>query len=242
MKDYLIDVNKRLEFIKSAVQDSGTNGIIFANSGGKDCALVGILSKMACANTVSLCLPCGIKRSYDEDLRDAIDLTEKFDIENRVIDLAETHKTFVQLLSRSGNITDQAQSNIAPRLRMMTLYTIGLSEGLLVAGTSNRSELHLGYFTKWGDGAYDFNPIADLTATEVLEFLRYFGAPTQIIEKSPSAGLFEGQTDEADLGITYASLDRYLTMGQTTPADMEIIKRHHTTTAHKRKLPLMYPH
>ena len=111
-------------------------------------------------------------------------------------------------------ITDAASANIAPRLRMITLYTIAASENRIVAGTGNRSEAYMGYFTKWGDGAYDFNPIADLTATEVFEFLRYLKAPSSIIEKAPSAGLFEGQTDEKEMGVTYKAIDKYITEGK----------------------------
>ena len=238
MRDFKAEVSKRLEFINDTLSRAGARGIVFANSGGKDCALAGILSKMACPNTISLVMPCGVKRSYNEDLQDAEALTKMFNIENRVIDLAGTYESFIKALP--PGITDAAKLNIAPRLRMTTLYTVSVSEGLLVVGTSNRSELHLGYFTKWGDGAYDFNPIADLTATEVFEFLRFLGAPEQIINKAPSAGLFEGQTDESDLGITYESLDKYLKTGHTSPADTEIILRHHQSTAHKRKPPLMY--
>jgi NAD+ synthase len=123
---------------------------------------------------------------------------------------------------------------------MTALYTIAASENRLVAGTSNKSERHMGYFTKWGDGAYDFNPIADLTATEVFEFLRFLKAPAKIIEKPPSAGLFEGQTDETDMGVTYRSIDSYLLTGNCNSQDLEIIERFHRTSAHKRRLPKMY--
>ena len=93
----------------------------------------------------------------------------------------------------------------------------------------------MGYFTKWGDGACDFNPIADLTATEVFEFLRYLNAPQNIVEKAPSAGLFEGQTDEADMGVTYAAIDRYIETGEATDHDREIIDRYHRRSEHKRQ-------
>lgn len=85
----------------------------------------------------------------------------------------------------------------------------------------------MGYFTKWGDGAYDLNPIADLTATEVFEFLRYLKAPQAVITKAPSAGLFEGQTDEEDMGVTYAAIDKYITTGEANEHDKAIIDRYH---------------
>ena len=94
---------------------------------------------------------------------------------------------------------------------------------------------YVGYFTKWGDGAHDFNPIADLTVTEIYEFLRYLDAPKCVIEKAPSAALFDGQTDETEMGVTYAELDTYLS-GEDIPADKkEIVEHMHKASKHKRK-------
>ena len=112
-----------------------------------------------------------------------------------------------------------AGANIAPRRRMLTLYAIAHAEGGMVAGTGNASEAYVGYFTKWGDGAYDLNPIADLTVGEIYEFLEHLGAPRSVIEKAPSAGLFEGQTDESEMGITYAAIDAYLSGGEVSGHD-----------------------
>ena len=98
----------------------------------------------------------------------------------------------------------------------------------------------MGYFTKWGDGAYDFNPIADLTVTEIYEFLRYLKAPEEIISKAPSAGLFEGQTDEAEMGVTYRSIDEFLRSGTANEQDSAIIERYHRTSEHKRKMPATF--
>ena len=124
---------------------------------------------------------------------------------------------------------------------MVTLYAVAASENRLVAGTGNASEFHMGYFTKWGDGAYDLNPIADLTATEVFEFLRYLSAPEAVITKAPSAGLFEGQTDEDDMGVTYAAIDKYITTGEANEKDKAIIDRYYARSGHKRRPPLRYP-
>ena len=235
-RDYALEEFARVRFIRETLEYARASGIVFANSGGKDCALVGILCKKACENTISLVLPCGIKRSYNEDKEDALKLAEFFDIRTRVIDLKETFDTFTQALN--PGLTKPAASNIAPRLRMQALYATAQSEGRLVAGTGNRSEIFLGYFTKWGDGAYDLNPIADLTVTEVYEFLRFLKAPASIISKPPSAGLYEGQTDEGDLGFSYADLDRYLLSGDATDENKEKFMRHHNATKHKRQ----YPH
>jgi len=133
-----------------------------------------------------------------------------------------------------------AIGNIAPRLRMTTLYTIAQSENRLVAGTGNRSEFFMGYFTKWGDGAYDFNPIADLTVGEIYEFLRFLNAPESIITKAPSAGLFDGQTDEAEMGISYAKIDDFILNGRASDADKAILDRYHSRSEHKRRPPARY--
>ena len=116
-----------------------------------------------------------------------------------------------------------------------TLYTVAAAESRLVAGTGNRSEIYMGYFTKWGDGASDFNPIADLTATEVFAFLRWLDAPAHIVEKAPSAGLFEGQTDESEMGVTYRAIDTWLQEGTAEEKDLAVIERYHTRSEHKRR-------
>jgi len=240
MRDYKKEKDERISFIKNLVATAKVNGIVFANSGGKDAALVGILCKLACDNTLSLALPCGVKRNYESDLTDAALLTNQYGIESKTISLTATRDQLTNIITQAAPITETAIGYLAPRLRMVTLYAIANSENRLVAGTSNRSEIYTGYSTKWGDGAYDFNPIADLTATEVLEFLRFLGAPNSIIEKAPSAGLFEGQTDEAEMGITYASLDNFLQTGYAEEKDATVINRLHTISAHKRKPPVMY--
>ena len=98
----------------------------------------------------------------------------------------------------------------------------------------------MGYFTKWGDGACDFNPIADLTASEIFEFLKYLGAPESIITKAPSAGLWDGQTDEEEMGLTYAQLDRYILTGEADKDVKAKVDAANRRTAHKRRMPLWY--
>ena len=138
-------------------------------------------------------------------------------------------------------MSDAASANIAPRLRMTTLYAIGQSLGYLVCGCSNASEYYMGYFTKWGDGAYDFNPIADLTVSEVYAFLDFLGAPASIRQKPPSAGLFEGQTDEAEMGVRYEQVDAVMAGGSSGDPEADaIIARFHGRSHHKRAPALRY--
>ena len=218
-RDYARETEKRVAFLKKALENSGAKGFVYGNSGGKDSALVGILCRMASENTLGVVMPCSSARNYGEDRDDGLDVARQFDIATIEVDLTAVKEAELKAISAVQEIADMAAGNIAPRLRMTTLYTIAQSRGCLVAGTGNRSEAYVGYFTKWGDGAYDINPIADLTVGEIYEFLRYLNAPANIISKAPSAGLFEGQTDEQEMGITYAALDHYILTGEG-PADM----------------------
>ena len=231
MRDYAKEFENRVAFIRGLLGGSGAKGIIYGNSGGKDSALVGILCKAACDNTVGIMMPCASKRNFGEDMTDGLAVAEQFNIETRTVDLTAEKELVMQTVSAVTTLNQMATSNIAPRLRMLTLYTIGAAEGRLVAGTGNRSEAYMGYFTEWGDGAYDFNPIADLTVTEIYEFLTWLHAPENIIRKAPSAGLFEGQTDEQEMGVTYKAI---LT-GEANEHDKAIIDRYHSRSEHKRR-------
>ncbi|MFA7661826.1 MAG: NAD(+) synthase [Anaerovoracaceae bacterium] len=240
MMDFQQEVDKRVAWIQKIMKTSGANGIIFGNSGGKDSALVGILCKMACDDTVGIIMPCQSKRNFGEDMEDGRALAESFQIESRVVDLTQAKQIMVDLVGEVCECTEAAVANIAPRLRMTTLYLIGQSEGRLVAGTGNASERYMGYFTKWGDGAYDFNPISDLAASEIYPLLEYLGAPNSIIQKAPSAGLYEGQTDELEMGVTYQAIDQYMKTGQGAEKDAAIIERAHRRTNHKRNPVINY--
>lgn len=235
MRDYSKEFADRVQYIRSLVETSGVDGIVFGNSGGKDSALVGILCKFACENTVGIMMPCASKRNFEQDMKDAKEVAEHFGIESRVIDLTDVRQAEIDRLQSITTLTNAAVNNIAPRLRMTTLYAVAASEYRLVAGTGNRSERYMGYFTKWGDGASDFDVIADLTATEVFEFLEYLNAPRCIIDKAPSAGLFDGQTDEQEMGVTYKAIDDFLLYGTVNAQDKAVIDRYHNRSEHKRK-------
>lgn len=239
--DIAEDVAQRVEFIRQIVRSAQVDGIVFGNSGGKDSALVGILCKMACENSIGVIMPCCSMQNYNQDREDAETLAAQYGIETRVVELTQTKEVLEDAIEVTTTISSTALNNIAPRLRMATLYAIAGSENRLVAGTGNRSEAYMGYFTKWGDGAYDFNPISDLTVTEIYDYLSFLGAPQVIIEKTPSAGLFDGQTDEDEMGVSYHSIDNYLFGGrEIEESHRQIIETYHTRSSHKRKLPLVY--
>lgn len=240
-------IQKRVEWIRSLLKDSGAKGIIYGNSGGKDCTLVGALCKLATPNVLGVIMPCQSVQNYGSDRDDAILAGKCFDIEQIEIDLSKTKQALLDALgdnlakdSAGDNAIKMAGVNINPRLRMTTLYALGQARGYLVAGTGNLDEITLGYFTKWGDGAHDFNPIADLTVAEVYEHLRYLNAPISIIDKAPSAGLYQGQTDEDELGIKYSDVDKYL-RGREIPDDVRAkIDNAKRRSAHKLRMPVKF--
>jgi len=240
MRDYAREMAGRTAFIKDVLASSGAKGLVFANSGGKDCVLAGALCKAACEDTVGLIMPCGTKANYGRDMEDGLKAAARFGIETRVVDLTAAKDEVVKALGGADRLKGLASANIAPRLRMTAMYAVANGEGRLVCGTGNRSERYMGYFTMWGDGAYDFNPIGDLTVTEVYEFLRFLNAPASVIDKPPSAGLYEGQTDEGEMGVTYASIDALLLNGATDEASQRIIAGRHASSGHKRRMPLIY--
>lgn len=236
MRDYGAELLKRTAYIARAVKKAGADGIIYGNSGGKDSALVGILSKKAGVKVLGVIMPCG---NLSVDAEDGAAIADNFGIEYRTVGLGGVKQALVGAI---GDLTKGgALNNIAPRLRMTTLYALAAENNYLVAGTGNLSEVHMGYFTKWGDGAYDINPIADLTVTEIYEFLSYLNAGERILTKAPSAGLFEGQTDEREMGVTYSEIDTYLKGGKVSEQAKAVIDRWHNATQHKRTMPSKYP-
>ena len=235
MRDYQAEFENRVAYIRAKLQEAHAGGIVFGDSGGKDSALVGILCKAACDNTVGVIMPCASKQNYGRDADDGNALASQFGIETRTVDLTAVREAELKALEGVAELNNMALTNIAPRLRMTTLYTIAAAENRLVAGTGNRSETYMGYFTKWGDGASDFNPISDLCATEVFAFLRFLNAPASIVEKAPSAGLFDGQTDEKEMGVTYKAIDDFLLSGVVNEHDKAIIDRYHSRSEHKRR-------
>jgi NAD+ synthase len=242
------------EWMRAQVEASGSCGIALGLSGGIDSAVVLGLAAMATPGRVlGVLMPC---YSDPRDEEDALIAASHFDAPTIRVDLGPTFDQLVADLGRAaahltggtlpsdGADADRKQlplANVKPRLRMTTLYYVANTLGYLVAGTGNRSELTIGYFTKYGDGGVDMLPIGRLLKSEVRALARDLRVPEPIIEKPPSAGLWEGQTDEGEMGFTYAELESYLTAGASTvPASVaERIERLARTSDHKRALPPM---
>ena len=167
-------------------------------------------------------------------------VADAFGIKLIEVNIGGAFTTLKNTIINEHELNELAVANIKPRLRMTTLYAVAQTLNYLVVGTDNKSEMVMGYFTKWGDGGYDFNPLSDLTMQEVLELGKELGVPEPILTKAPSAGLWEGQTDEKEMGVTYKAIEEYIKTGTTDPASLEIIEKTNKRTAHKREMPYMY--
>lgn len=190
-------------WVQIQLEEAGANGVVFGLSGGIDSAVVACLAKRACGErTLGLILPC---YSQKRDIEDAYRIARRLDLAVKEIDLGGIYDSLIATLPSDGAL---AQANIKPRLRMITLYYFANLNDYLVVGTGNKSEIMVGYFTKYGDGGVDLLPIGDLLKSEVREMARYLDIPEDIITKPPSAGLWKDQTDEAEMGISYEELDR----------------------------------
>lgn len=155
-------------------------------------------------NVLDIFMPSNINNN--EDHKTTIDLCEQCGTGYKVINIKPVVDTFVSSILHDRN-TPLEYGNISARCRMIVLYNIAKKLNYVVMGTSNKSELMMGYFTKFGDGACDIAPLADLYKSEVIQIAKYIGIPNNIISKPPSAGLWDGQTDESDMGIAYSDLD-----------------------------------
>ncbi len=211
------------EWIKEKVKEAGAEGVVLGLSGGVDSALTAALAKKALGDKVlGLLMPC---HSDPTDLEHARLVATKFGIETEYVDLGPVFDRLMASLPRGS---DMAVANLKPRLRMATLYYFANSRNYLVAGAGNKSELTVGYFTKYGDGGADLLPLGDLLKSQVRELARELGVPEEIIAKPPSAGLWAGQTDEGEMGITYDELDRTISAiekGDTSGCDEAILER-----------------
>jgi len=198
--------DKISKWMEEQVRTAGAKGIVLGISGGLDSSVVAALSKMAMGdNALGLIMPC---HSSPEAIEHALIVANSFGLNTETVDLDSAYDELLRVLPTTGAM---ARANIMPRLRMISLYYIANDRNYLVAGTGNKTEYMVGYFTKWGDGAVDIMPIADLYKRQVRELAKHLGIPNVIIEKPPTADLWPGQTDEGEMGITYDLLDAVLT-------------------------------
>jgi len=220
-------------------------GFVFGLSGGVDSATAAALAVRAVGpkRVLAALMPC---HSQPEDATLGQLVADTFSIPTITVDLGPAYDALVAQLppdSLSGRL---AAANVKPRLRMITLYYLAQSRNYLVLGSGNRTELKVGYFTKHGDSGVDLLPLGDLYKTQVWELARELGVPQEVVERPPSAGLWPGQTDEGEMGITYRELDRVLAAieaGDTAgikPATLEKVQEMIARSTHKRAMPPIF--
>ena len=237
MRNIIIQCEK---WLCDEVKKAGASGIILGLSGGIDSSVLAALGREALGRNgvLGVIMPC---HSNPNDEADAKLLAEKLDVRFTRVDLSGMFDTLLGTIG--GEFSSLVMSNAKARLRMVTLYTLGQANNLLVCGTSNRSEYETGYFTKYGDSGSDLMPLASFLKRDIRAMAKLLNVPEPIITKAPSAGLYEGQTDEGDMGFTYDVLDEYLSSGKIEdPSARERIDVMRRRSEHKRKpIPIFRP-
>lgn len=229
-------------WLRAQVQQAGLAGYAVGLSGGVDSAVSAALAVRAVGrdHVWSAWLPC---HSLEEDRAYAMMVADALGLRPATVDLGPA---FDALMAALPPGSEMARANIKPRLRMTALYHIAQSNRALVLGTGNKPELMVGYFTKYGDGGVDLEPLGELYKHEVRALARVLDIPEAVITRPPTAGLWPGQTDEAEMGITYELLDTILAAweaGVEPPAPADLIakvQRMVTLSAHKRALPPVF--
>ena len=217
------------KWIKEEVESANLKGAVFGISGGIDSAVLACLCKKAFGdNALGLIMPI---KSNPKDEEDARILAKAIGLKFTKVDLNESYDALIGTFEK--NSVEMAASNIKPRLRMITLYYYAQNNEYMVLSGSNCSEFMAGYFTKYGDSGADLMPLLNLYKTDIFEMAKVLGIPDVIINKKPSAGLWEGQTDEDEFGFTYEELDDYL-MNNSNTKSKDLIDKKIKQSEHKR--------
>lgn len=234
-----------INFIRDYYQKNNLKGVVLGISGGKDSGVVAALMVKALGseNVIGLTLPC---HSKDKDAKLAKEISDYYNFRLLNIDLTKTFDIFKDEILKLGNFTEEelknSDINLKPRLRMSACYYMSallssINGGTyLVAGTSNKCELYVGYFTKGGDSVHDIAPIADLTVEEVIKVGEYLNVPRDILYRTPDDGL-SGLSDEEKLGVSYKDIATYMNEGELPEEVSTKIKKLHNSSLHKFNIP-----
>lgn len=230
--------NNLIKWIQDMVLSAELKGVVVGMSGGIDSSVLAIICSRAFPeNMIGINMPC---YSNEEDSKHVKQIADLFAIPIETVVLDSVYDTVISVLPNNYKdlrIKRLAQANLKTRLRMTILYYFANQLNYMVVGSSNRSELAVGYFTKYGDGGVDILPLGNLVKKQVWELAHSLGVPNEIIDKPPSAGLWPGQTDELEMGISYKDLDHYLANGNVDYDVKKKIDALIAISSHKRSSP-----
>ena len=241
-----IETNNIINFIREYFKKNNLKGVVLGISGGKDSAVVSALFARALGseNVLGVTLPC---HSQNTDKSDAELVAEKFGFKLINLDLTPVYDSFINEVNKLGNYSEEelknSNINIKPRLRMASVYYLAALYSAIkggtyiVAGTSNKCELYVGYFTKGGDSTFDIAVINDYTVDEVIQIGEYLEVPDAIIHKTPSDGL-SGMSDEDKLGVKYKDIASYMNGEEVDEESKQRIEKLHTLSLHKFNIPM----
>jgi NAD+ synthase len=229
LEEYLKEIEK---FVKDYLEESHQKQYVLGLSGGVDSSLVAAIARKAVGKDKLFCYALDIESNPD-DVIDAKKVAEELDLNLEVINLSKTYHSYLEDLNGKEFIR-LTKSNLKVRMRMVALFAFAQEKSGLVLGTDNMDERYVGYFTKYGDGAADVLPIVYLTKKEVRDAAELYGLSSFLSNRIPSAGLFEGQTDETEMGIKYEDLDRFLLGGKVEKSVEQRIEHLHKISEHKR--------
>jgi NAD+ synthase len=238
--------NKIIDFIKDYYQKNNLGGVVLGISGGKDSGVVaGLFAKaLGPENVIGVTMPC---HSHSTDATDAKLVSDKYGFKLINLDLTTVYDQFEEEAKKIDDFTQSEDSeiNLKPRLRMSTLYYIAQmlstkeNKRYIVAGTGNKCEEYVGYFTKGGDSVSDIKVISDFTVEEVYEIGEELEVPKDILYKPPSDGL-SGKTDEERLGVTYKEITKVIKGEEISPEIKDKIDKMHQNNSHKFIIPTYY--
>ncbi len=242
------EIRRRVEFLKQYVLESHTRGLLIAVSGGIDSAVTAALCKRATDElteeqgkeytTLGLFQPYGQQEDIEDSyaVAKALDLkTAETNIEEAVDEITLESEYALKSIGVHAHLSRGGKGNVKARTRMVVQYALAFDLNLLVVGTDHASEAITGFYTKWGDGAVDITPLTSLNKRQVRLLGASLGVPDRIVNKVPTAGLWPGQTDEGELGITYEQNSDYLEGKKIDPSIQEKLEKQYLRTQHKRK-------
>lgn len=242
------EIRKRVDFLKKYVLNAGAKGLLIAISGGIDSAVAAGLCKKATDELTQEqgkeYITLGVFQPYGEqtDISDSYATAEAFqlthrvetNIEEAVDEIALETENALKGINIHRHLSQGGKGNVKARTRMVVQYALAFELGLIVVGTDHASESVTGFFTKWGDGAVDITPLKTLNKRQVRQVAAKLGVPASVLDKAPTAGLWTGQTDEDELGISYEDNSSYLEGKEIDPAVREKLEAIYVRTSHKR--------